>query len=185
MNEYDRYSSNSGCGENTEWEMRALNKCYPTATRIEKINDIDLQRKGVDYRVYFGNRHINVDCKVHHFASEIFVYECYDTRPNYKNYGWTNTETKHLTDQLVWIIPFKNECFVYNFKDILNYRTTREFELHEYAPDTKHSNGVTRNKYFWPGFIPYSRISNLFYFYETKPSVSVNRNYLDLNKYCN
>ena len=186
LSEGERYNNNSGYGENTPWEMRALWKCFPEAQKIEKIDDIELQRQGVDYKVYFsGNRFICVDCKMHLYASEVFVYECGDTRPVYKDYGWTNKNCHHLTDQLVWIIPAGNECFRYNFKDLINYQETEEFKNHKYAPDTKHYNGVTKNKYYRPDFIPFVKVENLFADNEVKPVVHIKKNCLDLDEYCN
>lgn len=185
VNENERYDNRSGYGENTEWEIRALQRCYPEAVRIEKIEDIDLQRLGVDYRVYFrGNRSINIDCKMHLYGSEVFVYECGDTRPVYKDYGWTNKNSHHLTDELVWIIPAGNECYRYSFKDVIRYQETDEFKSHRYAPDTIHYNGVTKNKYYRPDFIPAAKITGLFSDNELKPAVHIKRNYLDLDEYC-
>lgn len=182
-NENERYSKTSGQGENKAWEIRALERCYPANTKIEEVTDIESQRKGVDYKVYFsGNRYITVDCKMHHYKSEIFVYECEDTRPVYKDYGWTNQNCDHKTNELVWIIPAGNECFRYNFQDLINYQNTEEFKSHKYAPDTMHYNGVTKNKYYRPDFIPVQKIGNLFQENE-KPIVFCKQSCIDLDEY--
>ena len=114
-------------GENEEMEIRSIRKFFPTANQIIRIDSKNkffnkeqirlLQINGIDYIIKFPNKVITVDTKIHSYDSDLLLLEYKDTRPNYENREWT----KHTkTDYLIWIEPYFNKAYLYNFQDITN-----------------------------------------------------------------
>lgn len=153
LNESERYNNNSGYGENEQMEREAIMHFFPMA-KIEKVTDRGLQYKGVDYIVHLGIRKVYIDTKVHHYDSNYFVYECFDTRLNYKNYGWTNPNTEHLTNYIVYIVPAMKKAFLYSYYSIMEFQKDDAFKYADFT-ETKHPNGITYNKIFETSFIPH------------------------------
>lgn len=167
-------------GENTEWEIKAIKKFFPSSI-IEKITDKDRQYQGADYKVTIGKRHLYIDCKIHHFDSSLFVYECYDTRPAYSSYGWTNRNNKHITNFILWIEPFYNTAYLYDFNKLLAFQDNICFKVHNILK-THHENGDTVNKLYRHGFISCEE-TKVFDWNEKKPNVIIKHNKLDLSEY--
>lgn len=150
MEELKRYTDQT-VGENEMMERYAIAKFFPDADII-KVDDKELQYQGVDYIVSKNGRKCYIDTKVHHFDSNYFVYECYDTRPNYANYGWTNPNIKHLTTYIIYIVPAYRKAYLYNYKELMDFQQDDAFKYADYT-ETKHPNGFTINKIFKTDFI--------------------------------
>lgn len=148
--EEERYTDQS-VGENEYMEREAIMHFFPMGN-IEKVTDKELQYKGVDYIVSFGTRKAYIDCKVHHYNSDYFVYECFDTRPSYKNYGWTNTDVEHLTTYIIYIVPALKKAYLYSYHNIIEFQKDSAFEVADYT-EVKHTNGSTFVKVFKSDFI--------------------------------
>lgn len=140
-------------GENEQMEREAIMHFFPMG-EVEKVTDRELQYKGVDYIVHFGSRKCYIDCKVHHYNSNYFVYECFDTRPSYKNYGWTNPDIEHLTNYIIYIVPAFKKAYMYSYHDIMEFQKDSAFEVADYT-EVKHPNGSTFTKVFKTDFINY------------------------------
>lgn len=158
MDNLSSYSKDSGFGENPKLEQDIIRNFFgDRIVSLEQITDKERQVKGIDYIVKYKNwkgeiEEKKIDTKIHHYDSEIFVFEFDDDRPNYQNRTWGSAEKE--TDLLFWIIPGCNKYAVYSEDSLKEFRNSTNWCWYnnEEFMNVKHFNygkyiGKTYNKW--------------------------------------
>lgn len=164
MDNLETYNSNSGFGECYELETKIIEDFFKhtdkKVVQIKRCEDKDMQFAGIDYMVALDDGSIKtIDMKIHHYRSDVFVFEYGDTRPNYRNRSWGQIEAGHSSDFIIWVTPFNNTYTVYTYKTLLAFKESDEWKKFKNEPfmnveHKKYNNlvGTTYNKWLPTNF---------------------------------